>query len=283
MVYNLYEKRRIIHFYRLGCRPPTIVKLLLEENLKVSREGVAKFIARFIETCSLSRKPGSGRPLSITQQMQAIVEAKMREDDETTAYQLRSLLLSQGFNISKRTVLRCRTQLGWTFRGSAYCKLIRHANKVKRLEWARQYLHNSFDDVVWTDKCSVQLESHKQFCCRKQGEPPRLKPRYNLVLHSTHRIYICINTLFKKMCYCKLMLFLYRAKHSVKVHVWAGISKRGRTGICIFEGIMDAILYTEVFYCLFSELFIQIVAVLWLTITRSIPPTKRRTSFLRIK
>ena len=42
------------------------------------------------------------------------------------------------------------------------------------------------------------------------------------------------------------MLFLYRAKHPVKVHVWAGISKRGRTGICIFEGIMDATLYTKV-------------------------------------
>ena len=42
------------------------------------------------------------------------------------------------------------------------------------------------------------------------------------------------------------MLFLYRAKHPVKVHVWAGISKRGRTGICIFEGIMDTTLYTEV-------------------------------------
>ena len=41
-------------------------------------------------------------------------------------------------------------------------------------------------------------------------------------------------------------LFLFRAKHPVKVHVWAGISKRGPTGICIFEGIMDAPLYVEV-------------------------------------
>ena len=182
MVYNLYEKRRIIHFYKLGCRPPTIVKLLREENVIVTRVGVAKFIDRYIETGSLSRKPGSGRPPSITQQMQAIVEAKMREDDETTAFQLRSLLLSHGFIISKRTVLCCRTQLGWTFRGSAYCQLIRRANKVKRLEWAHQHLHDSFDNVVWTDECSVQLESHKRFCCRKQGEPPRLKPRYVIIL-----------------------------------------------------------------------------------------------------
>ena len=42
-------------------------------------------------------------------------------------------------------------------------------------------------------------------------------------------------------------VFLFRAKHPVKVHVWAGISKRGPpTGICIFEGIMDAPLYIEV-------------------------------------
>ena len=39
---------------------------------------------------------------------------------------------------------------------------------------------------------------------------------------------------------------LCRAKHPVKVHVWAGISRRGATGICIFEGIMDAPLYIDV-------------------------------------
>ena len=37
----------------------------------------------------------------------------------------------------------------------------------------------------------------------------------------------------------KYILFLiYRPKHPSKVHVWAGISKRGSTGICIFDGIM---------------------------------------------
>ena len=42
------------------------------------------------------------------------------------------------------------------------------------------------------------------------------------------------------------MVFSHRAKHPVKVHVWAGISMRGRTGICIFEGIMDAPVYVNV-------------------------------------
>ena len=51
------------------------------------------------------RKAGLGRPSKITMEMKAIVEVKMREDDETTAYQLHALLVSHQFRISVRTVL----------------------------------------------------------------------------------------------------------------------------------------------------------------------------------
>ena len=37
-----------------------------------------------------------------------------------------------------------------------------------------------------------------------------------------------------------------RAKHPAKVHVWAGISQRGPTEICIFEGKMNAPLFTSI-------------------------------------
>ena len=32
----------------------------------------------------------------------------------------------------------------------------------------------------------------------------------------------------------------------MKVHVWAGLSLKGKTGVCIFDGIMDANLYVEI-------------------------------------
>ena len=32
----------------------------------------------------------------------------------------------------------------------------------------------------------------------------------------------------------------------MKVHIWAGISKRGKTGICIFEGTMDGSFYVKI-------------------------------------
>ena len=80
----------------------------------------------------------------------------MNADDETTAVQLFHLLREKGHPLSLRTILRCRTSLGWTFRGSAYCQLIRQPNKEKRLKFAQENISDKFEDVVWTDETTVR-------------------------------------------------------------------------------------------------------------------------------
>ena len=117
---------------------------------------------------------------SITWKIKELVEEIMKEDDETTASQLHYniMLLDNGITISLHTVLRCRTIPGWTFLGSAYCQLIHQVNKEKRLLWAQQHTTEDFDDVIFTDETTVQLENHRRFCCRKEGERPKPKPRY---------------------------------------------------------------------------------------------------------
>ena len=72
----------------------------------------------------------------------------------------------------------------------------------------QERVQENFDDVIFTDKSTVQLEHHSRLCFRKRHQPRQLKQR---------------------------------AKHPVKVHVWGGISKRGATNIIIFTGIMDAV------------------------------------------
>lgn len=61
-------------------------------------------------------------------------------------------------------------------------------------------------------------------------------------------MYLCICTCSLHVHKINIHSFYYpcSAKHPVKVHVWAGISREGRTGICIFEGIMDRFLFTEI-------------------------------------
>ena len=49
--------------------------------------------------------------------------------------------------------------------------------------------------------------------------------------------FVCVRCVWLHVCW---------AKHPVKVHVWAGISLSGSTGICVFSGIMKAPLYVQI-------------------------------------
>ena len=115
--------------------------------------------------------------------MKKIVDEAVEGDDETTAIQLHNSLLERGQTISFSTILRFRSQLGWTYRGSACCQLIRDGNKVKRLAWAHEYMHEvslGFTDVIYTDETSVQLEAYLHHASQRIGQHTCPKPRYEM-------------------------------------------------------------------------------------------------------
>lgn len=177
---STYARVRILTLYSNGYRAPKIEKLLKQEGITISRVSIWKFISQYKKTGCVARKEGSGRPIKISPEAMALIEEQMNADDETTALQLHKMLNERGIDVSKWTILRCRRSLGWTFRGSAYCQLIREANKRARLEWAKEYIdecEDGFLDVIWSDEATVQLETHKRFCCRKKGCRPKNKPR----------------------------------------------------------------------------------------------------------
>ena len=64
-----------------------------------------------------------------------------------------------------------------------------------------------------------------------------------------------------RFCYKEGKKPKYKAcpKHPVKVHVWAGISCKGATGVCVFDGIMDTPMYMRILECYLIPLqeFIQ--------------------------
>ena len=179
MVYSDYNKQRIIVLYQRGLSPSEISKALLRENLSSTRQGILKCIKRFVNSGSIQRKSGSGslRSTKITDDVMRLVDRQMEVDDETTPHQLYMLLIQHGVTLSISTILRSRTKPGRTFRGSKYCQLIRAANVTERLEWARQYVSDPFDDVIWSDETTVQLQHLRRHCCRRLGKQPTRKPR----------------------------------------------------------------------------------------------------------
>ena len=180
MVLSTHEMQRILVYYSSGNKAPSIQKKLEQENIFVSRVSIWKFLARYKKTGTIARQEGRRKSM-FTPEIRTIIEHQMVEDDETTSIQLQKILRHKGINVSVSSILRWRKTLGWTYRGSAYCQLIRQQNKEKRLTWARQYLkevEDGFDDVIWTDESTIQCETHKRYCYRKKGCAPKSKPRY---------------------------------------------------------------------------------------------------------
>ena len=159
MVYSDYTKQRIVFHHSQNLTASAIQKILLDtEGIVTTRQGVARFLKIYGETGTISRRHGSGRKPKVSTDVKRIVEEQMRKDDETTAVQLHHILTSKGFTLSLSTILRCRKSLGWTYRGSAYCQLIRDANKDKRVAWSRQYIGDDFEDVISTTSAKSSLK-----------------------------------------------------------------------------------------------------------------------------
>ena len=213
---SLYARERLRALMSEDSTVKHAMTELGKEGIRPCRQTVWRFWVRYRRNKTTKPLPRNGRPTKLTESVLELIEQKMQSDDETTVKELALLIRSEfGYWISLRTVLKGTKLLGWTSRGAAYCQLIRQQNKEKRLRWARENLHDDFADVVWSDETTVQLETHRRFCCRKKGKDQ--KPRY-------------------KPC----------PKHPIKLHVWAGISYRGTTKLCIFDGIMNAELYIQI-------------------------------------
>ena len=104
------------------------------------------------------------------------IDDAMSQDDETIAKELVAALRTIGISLSEFTALKARRSLGRTSRGTAYCQLIRAPICEKSLRWVQENVAATFENVIWSDETSVQMETHRRFCCRKKGQKPRYKP-----------------------------------------------------------------------------------------------------------
>ncbi|KAK3108476.1 hypothetical protein FSP39_015728 [Pinctada imbricata] len=192
--------------------------LLNEHGEEVSIGGIYKLVKRG----KIYRKPRS-----TTQTSRKIKDIHLKfmnywlsTNGELTARKIRDRLFNNfNVDVSVSRIKQLRRELGWKSATKGYCQLISNKNKKVRLEWCCKSLaeKDEFLDVIFTDESSVEMSSHGKFYFQNsaprlhQGTSKRPKP-----------------------------------KHAYKVHVWAGISYRGRTSICIFTGNMNSIIYQKI-------------------------------------
>lgn len=113
MVFTEYTKQRILYYYLKEKKTPTISLLLKEEGGSCIKKRSGNVLTKLEATKCITRQPGSDHLSKITAEVKDIVEERMRQDDETTAFQLHRLLNERGYNVNIRIVLCCCTSLGW--------------------------------------------------------------------------------------------------------------------------------------------------------------------------
>lgn len=137
-----------------------------------------------------------------------VVRESLITNPTQSSRDIQKLLQERGTDISLSTCKKVISSAGFTHTRPRYCQMIRDTNKQKRLQFCRDLIasNDTFDDVIFPDKCSIELAQNKITSYRLKGAVQPMLPK---------------------------------AKHPLKIHVWAGISRKGATQIIQFEGIME--------------------------------------------
>ena len=99
-------------------------------------------------------------------------------NEELTSGEIQKLLsVERGVNVSTSTIRNTRCKIGWKHEKARYCQLIRDRNKVKRLVFCLRAMNekDGFEDVIFSDETTVEIQQYTRFCFRKNGSLPKRK------------------------------------------------------------------------------------------------------------
>ena len=94
---QLYFERKVSY--------SNIARVLAAEGYRVPKQTVWATIKKYKDHGTLCCLPGSGRRFKLTPVVLAMIEERMRADDETAATQLVKMVNAAGYNVSKSTIV----------------------------------------------------------------------------------------------------------------------------------------------------------------------------------
>ena len=181
---DLRTRERIVTLKQQGHIYKAIQQRLEEEGITVTIKTLYLLVTKYIRTNTVVDRPRSKRPRILNDQHYKAIDNALRNNDELTTRQLHSLLTHEwpSLSVSLSTVKRARHDLGWVVSSPKYCQMIRETNKEKRLAWCQKMISEGeqFENVIFTDECSVMLETHRKRCYRRKDDPRKLKPHLSI-------------------------------------------------------------------------------------------------------
>jgi transposase len=134
----------------------------------------------FNKTGTFDNKPKTGRPKAVTAEKEAEIIRLCEEDRLRTAGEINAMMREQDadFRVADRHVRRILQKNGLNGRVCSRKPLLRPANKVKRMRFARKHVNKPVSfwrRVLFSDEKKIELFNTKRrkYCRRRNGEPLR--------------------------------------------------------------------------------------------------------------
>lgn len=201
-------KLEIAFLYNKGFKSKRIITILEGQGITVTRNVVNYWIKQSVCGNLDGPRERKRRFITVTERDIELTKQSLLADPNQSSRDIHKMLKVDGAVFSLGTTKNVIKSAGFTNSSPRYAQMVRDVNKIKRYEFCISLMeaNDSFDDVIFSDESSIQLHNNKTTSYRPidSQNPSMPKP-----------------------------------KHPLKLHVWAGISRRGATMITIFEDIME--------------------------------------------
>ena len=122
---------RVILFKEQGFSVSKIIARLKQEQIFVTCQALYSLFKKHSKTGHLVHLPKRTKTKKITDEMVAIIDEALSNNDELTERELRSILVERwpGLRVTLSTIKRIRNQIGWKCTRPHYCQLIRDVSR----------------------------------------------------------------------------------------------------------------------------------------------------------
>ena len=208
-----YKQRWYIVFLCEDSNGPKISRQECANKLKISKSSVSMWIKRYRETGTVDDIPKAGRPrLTTKKQDERIVQVASSLECHS-ATEIAKKVTRFKVHVSPRTITRRVTEKGMVYGSTLAKPLLSAKNRKKRLEWTKNLLADSWDNVVFTDEATFRIYGVKKKVWRFKN----------------HKIITRI------------------VKHPAKVHVWGCFSNKGFGKLYCFKSNLNGPLLTKIY------------------------------------
>ena len=208
----------IVALHKFGYSTRDIVLILNGRGKDVIRDDV-RYVVKLYESGKFDPSEGilnerSPNYYVVSERDITVIGEVLSSGKQMSSKDVHCALKEDGADFSLSTTKYAIKAAGFIPTKPVYGPMVSDTNKRLRSEFCLDLIrkNDTFNDVIFSDESTIQLNGYNQYGYKPIDSVDQRVPK---------------------------------PKHPAKLHVWGGISRRGATGLVVFEDIMDSEFYTH--------------------------------------